>query len=526
MYLGAGGGVSNDPAGQLGYHGVADPHLNGGLSLQEMIDTDIKAEFDDVLQNNPLTFQGMDSLELLNDLDSIAFLGSAGNQAWTTTPVTTQQQVQQVQQQVQQQQPLNSQVHHLSHYSSNSSPTAFSNSYLEDMTGSASVMVNPNNVMPIQPLQHQQVTGLSVNTHVNGHMSPQPSSPLASPIYGGQSLLQQQQQHMPPAYSGRPSKSVRVLPPVSSPMQQVPSPSATATNSSRKKNQKNTNNTTTNNTDKENGYPKPAYSYSCLIALALKNSQTGSMSVSEIYKFMCEHFPYFKNAPSGWKNSVRHNLSLNKCFEKIEKPTANGNQRKGCLWAMNPNKVQKMNEEVQKWSRKDPQAIKKGMAVPESLTALERGDMKKDYNANTTGAESEDEDDPRTPTSVSSQGSQGYDSAGSDFATDIEGFSHITPLPDTSMPELNLQASGGGVYDELGDDRLNFGPATVSDVVVTSAIPSASVVSGVDSFYPTTIRANYSIAPATTMVGGHQKTYHTIVNVSQKNQHQKVFSTT
>ena len=80
--------------------------------------------------------------------------------------------------------------------------------------------------------------------------------------------------------------------------------------------------------------------------------------------YSSEHFPYFKNAPSGWKNSVRHNLSLNKCFEKIEKPASNGSQRKGCLWAMNPNKIQKMNEEVQKWSRKDPQAIKKGMAMP------------------------------------------------------------------------------------------------------------------------------------------------------------------
>ena len=65
--------------------------------------------------------------------------------------------------------------------------------------------------------------------------------------------------------------------------------------------------------------------------------------------------------------------------------------------------------------------------------------MKKDYNANTTnGVESEDEEDPRTPTSVSSQGSQGYDSAGSDFV-DIEGFSQITPIPDSSLPEISLQ---------------------------------------------------------------------------------------
>ncbi|CAH2107107.1 unnamed protein product [Euphydryas editha] len=133
-----------------------------------------------------------------------------------------------------------------------------------------------------------------------------------------------------------------------------------------------------NNTSKTvaGEFPKPAYSYSCLIAMALKNSRTGSLPVSEIYNFMCQHFPYFKTAPNGWKNSVRHNLSLNKCFEKIEKPSTNGSQRKGCLWAMNPSKVGKMDEEVQKWSRKDPQAIKKAMIYPESLEALERGEMK------------------------------------------------------------------------------------------------------------------------------------------------------
>lgn len=123
-------------------------------------------------------------------------------------------------------------------------------------------------------------------------------------------------------------------------------------------------------------FPKPAYSYSCLIAMALKNSRAGSLPVSEIYSFMCEHFPYFKTAPNGWKNSVRHNLSLNKCFEKIEKPATNGSQRKGCLWAMNPTKIVKMDDEIQKWSRKDPMAIKKAMEIPSNLEQLERGEMK------------------------------------------------------------------------------------------------------------------------------------------------------
>lgn len=64
---------------------------------------------------------------------------------------------------------------------------------------------------------------------------------------------------------------------------------------------------------------KPPYSFSCLIFMAIEDSPIKALPVKDIYGWIVDHFPYYKNAPTGWKNSVRHNLSLNKCFRKVEK---------------------------------------------------------------------------------------------------------------------------------------------------------------------------------------------------------------
>ncbi|CAG9864516.1 unnamed protein product [Phyllotreta striolata] len=80
---------------------------------------------------------------------------------------------------------------------------------------------------------------------------------------------------------------------------------------------------------------KPPYSFSCLIFMAIEDSVQKALPVKEIYAWILDHFPYFKNAPTGWKNSVRHNLSLNKCFQKVEK-AAVSNLGKGSLWTVDP----------------------------------------------------------------------------------------------------------------------------------------------------------------------------------------------
>ena len=53
--------------------------------------------------------------------------------------------------------------------------------------------------------------------------------------------------------------------------------------------------------------------------MSIEDSPQKAMPVKEIYNWVQEHFPFYQAAPLGWKNSVRHNLSLNKCFRKIEK---------------------------------------------------------------------------------------------------------------------------------------------------------------------------------------------------------------
>ncbi|XP_034040402.1 forkhead box protein N2 isoform X2 [Thalassophryne amazonica] len=80
---------------------------------------------------------------------------------------------------------------------------------------------------------------------------------------------------------------------------------------------------------------KPPFSFSLLIYMAIEQSPSKSLPVKEIYGWILEHFPYFSSAPTGWKNSVRHNLSLNKCFRKVER-TLGKASGKGSLWCVDP----------------------------------------------------------------------------------------------------------------------------------------------------------------------------------------------
>ncbi|XP_060075332.1 forkhead box protein F1-B-like [Ylistrum balloti] len=79
---------------------------------------------------------------------------------------------------------------------------------------------------------------------------------------------------------------------------------------------------------------KPPYSYIALIVMAVQASPNKRCTLSEIYQFLQQRFPFFRGAYQGWKNSVRHNLSLNECFIKL--PKGLGRPGKGHYWTIDP----------------------------------------------------------------------------------------------------------------------------------------------------------------------------------------------
>lgn len=66
-------------------------------------------------------------------------------------------------------------------------------------------------------------------------------------------------------------------------------------------------------------HAKPPYSFSSLIFMAIESSPQKALPVKQVYSWIEHNFPFYRSAPCGWKNTIRHNLSLSKCFRKVDK---------------------------------------------------------------------------------------------------------------------------------------------------------------------------------------------------------------
>ncbi|XP_004690096.2 PREDICTED: forkhead box protein P3 isoform X2 [Condylura cristata] len=72
---------------------------------------------------------------------------------------------------------------------------------------------------------------------------------------------------------------------------------------------------------------RPPFTYATLIRWAILESPEKQRTLNEIYHWFTRMFAFFRNHPATWKNAIRHNLSLHKCFVRVE-------SEKGAVWTV------------------------------------------------------------------------------------------------------------------------------------------------------------------------------------------------
>ncbi|KAK2489031.1 hypothetical protein MC885_013448 [Smutsia gigantea] len=119
---------------------------------------------------------------------------------------------------------------------------------------------------------------------------------------------------------------------------------------------------------------RPPYSYMAMIQFAINSTERKRMTLKDIYTWIEDHFPYFKHiAKPGWKNSIRHNLSLHDMF--VRETSANG---KVSFWTIHPSANRYLTlDQVFKQRQKRPNPeLRQNMTVKSELPLGARRKMK------------------------------------------------------------------------------------------------------------------------------------------------------
>lgn len=79
---------------------------------------------------------------------------------------------------------------------------------------------------------------------------------------------------------------------------------------------------------------RPPFTYASLIRQAILDAPEQQLTLNEIYSWFIHKFAYFRRNAATWKNAVRHNLSLHKCFVRKENV-------KGAVWIVDEDEYMK-----------------------------------------------------------------------------------------------------------------------------------------------------------------------------------------
>ncbi|RDA87533.1 hypothetical protein CP532_1630 [Ophiocordyceps camponoti-leonardi (nom. inval.)] len=110
---------------------------------------------------------------------------------------------------------------------------------------------------------------------------------------------------------------------------------------------------------------KPQYSYAQMITQAIINAPDGKLNLNGIYTFITRNYSYYRHQQAaGWQNSIRHNLSLNKAFDKVARST--DEPGKGMKWQI----VADVKEEMIRNAYKLGRGGHRGSSAPSSPNQL------------------------------------------------------------------------------------------------------------------------------------------------------------
>ncbi|KAH6624766.1 fork head domain-containing protein [Chaetomium sp. MPI-SDFR-AT-0129] len=115
----------------------------------------------------------------------------------------------------------------------------------------------------------------------------------------------------------------------------------------------------------ENKHIKPQFSYAQMITQAIMNTPEQKLNLAGIYHYIQTRYAYYRYQPAtGWQNSIRHNLSLNKAFEKIARST--DEPGKGMKWQL----VAESREEMLRTAWRGGRGGHRGSSNPSSPSQL------------------------------------------------------------------------------------------------------------------------------------------------------------